>query len=399
MDKQKEQPKKPKLTNMLLLLVAVLLISQFFFSNQGDKTPQDDIPQGPILLEPVKDNFAQGQVVTIRITNTTDSPLTIPSNCPENPLEVSRFTGTTFEPISATTESSCANIHDTVIAPQDSEILSFQYWSNALFGELGRYKVTLGEVSSPEFEIVEPGFFRQIGRTFFYKPIYNALVFLIDVMPGHSLGFAIIALTLFLRLILLAPSQKAMNSQRRMQVLQPKLAHIREKYKGNQERIAMETMALWKEHKVNPFGSCLPLLMQFPILIALFYVIQNGLNPDQTFLVYPFLEHVDLTAVSTNFLGILELMDPNLYVLPLIVGALQFFQMKLATFKNKGQAADKSEKKDLGSEMEIANKSMVYILPVMIAVFTASLPAGVGLYWATSTLFAVGQQFVANKKN
>jgi YidC/Oxa1 family membrane protein insertase len=210
-------------------------------------------------------------------------------------------------------------------------------------------------------------------------------------------------LTLLIRLILLVPSQRAMASQRRMQDLQPKLAHIKKKYAGNQERIAQETMALWKENKVNPFGSCLPLLIQFPVLIALFYVIQNGINPDNVYLLYAPLKGVDLSNIHTNFLGILELTKANAYVLPVIIGGLQFFQMKLAmarTKKAKDEATivGESQGPTKGSEMEMANKTMIYIMPVMIAVFTASVPAGVGLYWGVSTLFALGQQVVVNRQ-
>ncbi|MEK9133168.1 MAG: YidC/Oxa1 family membrane protein insertase, partial [Patescibacteria group bacterium] len=218
----------------------------------------------------------------------------------------------------------------------------------------------------------------------------------ISIAPARDLGFAIIVLTILMRLVLLIPSQRAIVSQRKMQELQPKLEAVKKKYVGNQERIAQETMALWKEHKVNPFGSCLPILVQFPVLIALFYVIQSGINPDNVHYVYDPLKNVDLTNIHTNFLGILELTRVNVFVLPIIIGALQFFQLKLTTWRKKKQDDDKAEQPK--SEMETANKMMTYVMPVMIAVFTASVPAGVGLYWGISTAFAIGQQMVANRK-
>lgn len=213
----------------------------------------------------------------------------------------------------------------------------------------------------------------------------------------HDLGFAIILLTLLIRLVLLVPSQRAIVSQRKMQELQPKLDAVKKKYEGNQERIAQETMLLWKENKVNPLGSCLPIVIQFPILIALYYVIMNGLNPNNAYLLYAPLKNFDLSVIHANFLGILDLTRANTLVLPLIVGALQFFQLKLATMKKK-KPQEQDQKAPLkGSEMETVNKSMTYIMPVMIALFTLSVPAGVGLYWGISTLFAVGQQLVANR--
>ncbi|MEK7085452.1 MAG: YidC/Oxa1 family membrane protein insertase, partial [Patescibacteria group bacterium] len=225
----------------------------------------------------------------------------------------------------------------------------------------------------------------------FYRPIYNGLIFFTYIVPGHGLGWAIILLTIIIRTILLVPSQKAMKSQRRMQDLQPRLSKIKEEFKGDQQRIASETMALWKEAKINPLSSCLPILMQFPFLIALFYVIQSGLNPDNTYLLYSQYSGFSLTDINTNFLNILDLTKANLYVLPLVIGGLQFIQMKLAMAKNK--KADDGKR----NEMAIAGSMMTYIMPVMIAVFTASLPAGVGIYWGASTIYGIIQQLVVNK--
>ncbi|MBI2453584.1 membrane protein insertase YidC, partial [Candidatus Peregrinibacteria bacterium] len=164
----------------------------------------------------------------------------------------------------------------------------------------------------------EAGAARKLFRAAFYQPLYNTLIFFIRIAPRRDLGLAIILLTLLIRVILLVPSQRAMVSQRHMQELQPKLDHLRKKYEGNQERLAKETMQLWKEHKVNPFGSCLPILVQFPVLIALFYVIQNGLNPDNAHLLYAPFKDTDFSAIHTKFLGILELTKMNVIVLPLI---------------------------------------------------------------------------------
>jgi len=205
-------------------------------------------------------------------------------------------------------------------------------------------------------------------------------------MPNHDIGLAIILLTLIIRTILLIPSQKAMKAQKRMQDVQPRLEKIKEKYKGDQQKIAMETMALWKEAKVNPMGSCLPLLLQLPFLIGIFYVVQDSLNPDNTYLLYKTYENFALSDISHTFFGIIDLSKPNLYVLPIIIGGLQFIQMKLSM-------GDSSPK----GEMASASKIMIYLMPVMIAVFTASLPAGVGFYWGTSTLYGIIQQIFVNK--
>ena len=177
-----------------------------------------------------------------------------------------------------------------------------------------------------------------------------------------------------------------------MQEIQPKISELNEKHKGDKEKIALETMAIYKEHKVNPFGSCLPMLIQLPILIALFYVIQSGLDASHKYLLYPFLSGANLNLINTNFLGILELTKANVYVLPIIVGGLQYLQMRMSLSRNKKKQTEKKK-----SEMDIANKTMTYTMPLMIAVFTASAPAGVGIYWAFSTLYGIAQQYVVNK--
>ena len=142
-------------------------------------------------------------------------------------------------------------------------------------------------------------------------------------------------------------------------------------------------------------------------MIGLFYVIQTGLNPDNVHLLYAPLQGFDLSLIDSNFLGILNLQQKEVFVLPLIVAALQFGQMKLALAKKKKKpeeaAKEKSKKLDKkgpqpGKEMQMASEMMVYVLPIMIALFTASVPSGVGIYWGTSTLFGIAQQLYVNKK-
>ncbi len=391
---------KKNIVTWILFFLAFLLISQFFSKKQVE--PDAQLITNKIGITTVAKEYVSEQEVTVKLRNNTTAAVLLPSNCPNNPLKVLIRVGEKFEEKVVQSTVKCELFPDIKLEPSEEKILTFKYWNHSLFSTPGTYKIETSLIgagaekeifSSPEFTITEAGFWRKLFREFFYQPLYNILVFLIDIAPGKSLGFAIILLTILIRLILLVPSQKAIVSQRKMQQLQPKLEHIKKTYAGNQERIGQETMKLWKENKVNPFGSCLPILIQFPVLIALFYVIQNGLNPDNSHLIYSFVNNVDFNNISTNFLGILELTRVNIFVLPLLVGALQFLQLKLAMMKKKTEGKEQAP----ASEMETANKTMVYIMPVMIAVFTASVPAGVGLYWGISTLFALVQQIVANR--
>ncbi len=416
--------KKPVLNlKTILNFVLIFLIVNFafnYFFKQNQNEPQ---PSG-ISLSTTKKEYSKNDLVSAEIKNNTAQIATIKNRCPREPLDVLEYSNGEWNAKTKDTAISCEGTKDIIIKPNDKQVIAFTAWNHALFGEEGRYKLAtvvsltnpqpakststpsaqiaqkagLQTIESPEFEVKPQGFVGLIWNTVFYQPLYNILIFLIHIAPGHDLGLAIILLTIIIRTILLIPSQNALRSQRKMQELQPKLNKIREKYKDNQEMIAKETMAIWKEHKANPLGSCLPLLVQFPILIALFYVIQNGLNPDNSYLLYPFLKNFSFQSINVHFFSILDLTKPNRFILPLIVGGLQFLQMKLATVRAKSSkpADDKEPAKKKKSEMDIATSSMMYVMPVMIAFFTASFPAGVGLYYSVSTLYGIVQQIVVN---
>jgi YidC/Oxa1 family membrane protein insertase len=400
--------KKNIITFVVIFLLLNLVIN--FFTKKDDSG--DLSKAGNFGIATTKNEYGLNEQVAVKIRNNTVAEYKIADKCPAAPLDVEVFLNGQWTTKTAAAEIKCGNPKDLVIKPQEEITVHFQSWNHTLFGEIGKYKldVSLLPVSadaalqpvraqSNEFDVKEEGLFGFLWTAALYQPIYNTLIFIVSVVPWHDLGLAIILLTILIRTILLIPSQKALKSQRKLQEIQPKLNKIKEKYKDNQEMIAKETMLLWKEHKVNPFGSCLPLLIQFPVLIALFYVIQNGLNPDNAYLLYGSLGGFSLSKINVIFLGILDLTAVNAFVLPLFVGGLQFLQMKLAVLRNEKKKEGKAEeKKEAKNEMETANQMMIYVMPVMIAVFTASVPAGVGLYWAVSTLYGIIQQVVVNRQ-
>lgn len=383
--------------NVLLFLAIFLLINALFRSCTGEKNEKDILMQNDIGIATTKSEFARGKIVTVELRNNTKEKIEIESECPEEPLNVFMYKDGGFVQIHAKPDIDCTQYKKLSIEPEKKIRVLYSGWNHALFGELGRYKVSFKHgdktFESNEFTIEEENVLRLLWSRMLYQPIYNVLIFSSKNL-FHSLGLGIIILTMIIRLILLVPSQRALKQQRKMQLVQPKLEEIKKKHAGDQQKIAQETMALWKEHKVNPFGSCMPLLIQFPILIALFYVIRDGLNPDNTYLLYDILKETSLKDIGTNFLSILELTKVNIFWLPLVIGGLQFVQMKLTIAKKKAKNGEKEQK----SEMAMANNMMLYFMPIMIAVFAASLPAGVGLYWGTSTLFGIGQQLIVNKE-
>ncbi len=385
-----------RIITMWVVIFGIFLIISNVFTKS--KTP-GGAEEGDIVLQASKETYAEGEEVIIKIKNNTASAAVIPLGCPKNPLAVSILKGEAWVAREAEAKISCDTLKELTVAPGKTGNVTFAYWNHALFTETGTYRIETvltvnGEekkFSTDPFAIEETGIFRKAWRTALYRPILNLLVFLTITIPGKSLGLGIILVTLIIRLILLVPSQRSIQSQKKLQGVQPKLEEIKKKYAGNQERIAQETMEIWKREKVNPFGSCLPLIPQTFVLIALYYVIRNGLNPDNAYLLYGTLKNVDFTVIKTNFLGMLELTKINAIFLPLAIGFLQYFQMKMTMAKKSAAAAGEK-----GSEMQMANSMMVYFMPVMIAIFTASVPAGVGLYWGVSTVFGIGQQLYAN---
>ncbi len=394
-----------KIIKNVVVFLAIFLTLNFIFNTfQNDE--QSEFADDNVFFLSTKSEYSRTKTVEIEVINTTEDDFTIKNDCPSEPLNVYKFENNDWVQKTSTPELNCEKAQDWTIPANEKLIISYDNWNYALFSDTGRFKVELdtevnGEettISSNEFQINQEGLISQLWNGVFYRPIYNGLIFLTNILPGHHLGLAIILLTLIIRTILLIPSHKSMVQQKKIQEVQPRLEKIREKYKGDQQKIAMETMAIWKEAKVNPFGSCLPLLLQFPFLIALFYVIQKGLNPDNAHLLYTTYENFSLNDINVHFLG-LNLTEANVYVLPLIVGGLQYIQIKLSTANRKKKESKKNKDSEKKNEMAMATSMMAYIMPVMIAVFAASLPAGVGIYWATSTTFGIIQQLIVNNTN
>jgi len=230
-------------------------------------------------------------------------------------------------------------------------------------------------------------------QTFFYEPIFNLVIFLYNTIPGHDLGVAIIALTIIIKLALWSLSKQQIKAQKSLQDLQPKIEEIKSKHANDKEAMSRAMLELYKEHKVNPLASCLPLLIQLPFLIAVFSVFRAGFTDETLKLVYSFIVRPE--TVNTLSFGFLELAKPNV-ALAVLAGLAQFWQTKMmmtnrATVKSKG-----ARDEDM---MAIMNKQMMYMMPILTIFFGLTLPGGLSLYWFVSTLLTGAQQvFVFNKK-
>jgi len=230
-----------------------------------------------------------------------------------------------------------------------------------------------------------------VFNTVLYEPLFNILVFLYVYLPGQDLGIAIIVLTIIIRLALYPSSIKAVKSQKAVRSLQPKLKEIQKKYKDDKEKQAQETMALYKKEGVSPFGGCLPILIQFPVLIGLFQVLKRGFQSNALSHLYSFMPHPG--KISPVFLGFLNLTSPNVFI-AIFAAGLQFIQSKMMSSKSK----NKSKDKNVGFA-EIMQKQMVYFFPIIAFIILLGLPSAIGLYWVVSSLFAIIQQYIVFKKS
>lgn len=226
-------------------------------------------------------------------------------------------------------------------------------------------------------------------QTLFYQPILNLLVFLYNIVPGHDLGIAIILLTIIIKILLFPLAQKSIQSQKAMQDLQPKLNEIKAKFANDKEKMSREMMALYKNNKVNPFSSCLPLLIQMPFLFAVFNVFRAELNGGTLELVYSFISRPD--HINTFAFGFLELSATKNIALALLVGVAQFWQGRMMITKRPEVKSEGSKDEDMTA---IMNKQMMYMMPLMIAFFSYSFPAGLALYWLINTLLTGLQQML-----
>jgi len=234
-----------------------------------------------------------------------------------------------------------------------------------------------------------------IFNTYLYQPIFNLLVWLYDVIPGTDIGLAIIALTIIIKLVLFPLSHKSIKSQRALSQLQPKIDELKRKFGDKKEEMAKAMMELYSKEKVSPFSSCLPLLIQLPILFALYRVMRDGLRSEHLDQLYSWVPNPG-TIDPVSF-GIIDLAVPSV-VLAVLAGAVQFWQARMMTTKQPPKELRKKQGAKDENLMATMNKQMVYFMPIMTVVIGATLPGGLTLYWLLNNLLTVGQQYILFRK-
>lgn len=224
-----------------------------------------------------------------------------------------------------------------------------------------------------------------------YRPLLN-LLFLIYNSTIADLGIAIIVLTIIIRLILLPLFYKSAKDQTIIQKITPRIKELQRIHKEDKEKQVSEIMKVYKEHKVNPFSGFLLLLVQLPILIALYQVFLKGFSKDVLSQLYSFVSVP--ASIHTMFLGIIDLNARNIWIV-ILAGAFQYLQTKLMMTAAKPKVGEQDKMADMAAKM---SKNLMIMGPVLTVVILYSLPAAVGIYWLTTSVFSVIQQVVINKK-
>lgn len=211
------------------------------------------------------------------------------------------------------------------------------------------------------------------------EPMGSLLKLVYDLIGNY--GISIIVFTIIVKMILLPLTIKQTKSMKHMQEIQPKVKALQEKYKNDKEKLNVKMMELYKEHNVNPLGGCLPLLVQFPIIIGLFTALREPWN-------YVFsISQQAYEVMDTSFLWLPNLSEPDTWILPITAAALTYFS---------------SATMSAGKEVQQTQKMMTYFFPVLIFVMGSDaigvgFPAGLTLYWVINSGAQIIQQLIINR--
>lgn len=234
-------------------------------------------------------------------------------------------------------------------------------------------------------------------HTLFYKPMYNALIFILDILPTHDVATAVIILTILIKIILLPLSHKMFKTQIIQKRIQPLISKIQEEYKDNKQMLGVKMLEVYKEHKLNPFSSILLMIIQIPIVFALYFVFANGGLPEIVVAdLYSFVSHVN--NINHILFGI-DFTKANA-IIGFIAAFSQYIQIRFSL--QNMPAVDKTKAlKDMKPE-EMMQKQMSfmmkYFLPIVIFIASLKVSAAVALYWIVSSVFMIAQELYFRNK-
>jgi YidC/Oxa1 family membrane protein insertase len=229
-------------------------------------------------------------------------------------------------------------------------------------------------------------------HTFFFDPLYNIFIALSNLLPWADVGIMVILLTLLVRLALYPLSRKAIETQIGMNEIAPEIEKINEKYKDDGEGKAKATLALYREKKINPFSSIFMVLVQLPIIFALYRIFLH-LSEVRTDLLYSFISSP--AKINTLFLGFIDISGKSA-VIALLAAISTYFQLAISS---ANKPASTSKEPGLGENLSRNMQSqMKYFFPVMVFFISYKISGVIALYWLTTNLFTIGQEIIVRRK-
>jgi YidC/Oxa1 family membrane protein insertase len=237
--------------------------------------------------------------------------------------------------------------------------------------------------------------FKAAFNTFVYDPLYNGLVYLVDVLPAHDIGIAVVLLTIAVKIVLFPLSRQAVRTQIAMREIAPEVEEIKVRLKDKQDEQARAIFALYRERGVRPFSSFFLILLQFPILFGLYFVFWKGGFPNvDPALLYSFVPLPEM--VNMKFLGFFDMGERSIILAGLAgLTQLAYARLSMGPRKPREKTKEASFSADMAHSFDLQAR---YVLPIIVAGIAYTVAAAVPLYWTTSNLFMLAQEFAMGRR-
>ena len=283
-----------KILNIALFALIIALLLQLIFPKPAENTTADGI-----FLKIESKSVVIPNLPKITVLNNTSETVNI---LPCENISLYRNS----QKITKLSEEYPDFCKEIVVPAKSSEPLKFDalykfFASTVSEGDYNLDLITENSENKIAFTVEKPGFFRSFLSTLVYQPIYNLFVGILIVLPGHELGWAIVLVTIIIRLILLVPQHRMLESSRKMGLIGPKIKALQQEYKDDRATLGMKMMELYKKEGINPMSSCLPLLIQFPILTGLYWVISSISDVSNFYHLYSFFGNFNPADIETMF--------------------------------------------------------------------------------------------------
>lgn len=230
-------------------------------------------------------------------------------------------------------------------------------------------------------------------HTFFYEPIYNLLVIVLNLVPLHDVGAAIVIVTVIVKFFLLPLNLSALRTQYMMKRVEPEMEKIKKIQKEKPQEASKMMIDLYRKEKINPFASLFVVILQIPIFFALYFVFSKGLFSDPnslySFVVFP-------ATLHNLAFGLFDVTQKSV-VVAILAGISSYFlaRRQTDTMVSKKDTKDQSFQDHFMKSMKI---QLLYVLPVIIAVSAAVLPSALALYWFISNMIGYAQDVYMKNK-